>query len=154
MRRREEGLFMLLIESRDAEVGVEKSLRTPLLAALQEHGLVPLIRSARLNFFEQALAGEEHVKELEKALAERSDLEGEPYVRGDVFCSEDHAHFIIFGGDGAASLRAGIVYDSETADPRAKLESFCRNIQEAFDSVSRETGASENGSGTQPARIE
>ena len=145
---------MLFIESRDAEAGVEKSLRTPLLEALQERGLVPLIRAARLNFFEQALAGDEHVKELEQALAERSDIEGEPYVRGDVFCSEDHAHFIIFGGDGATTLRAGIVYDSETADPQAKLEAFCRDVRDAFDSVSRETGASENGSDTQPSRIE
>jgi hypothetical protein len=145
---------MLFIESKDAEVGVEKSLRTPLLEALQERGHVPLIRASRLHFFEQSLAGDEHVKELEQAVAERSDIEGEPYVRGDIFCSEDHAHFIIFGGEGANTLRAGIVYNAETADPRARLEAFCRDIQEAFDAASRESGTSDNEGVAHSSRIE
>ena len=45
---------MLFIESRVADLNVEKSLRTPLLEALQERGLVPLIRSSRLHFFEDS----------------------------------------------------------------------------------------------------
>jgi len=154
MRRLEEGPLMLFIESRDAGVGVEKSLRTPLLEALQERGLVPLIRAARLHFFEQALAGGEHVKELEQAVAERSDIEGEPYVRGDVFCSEDHAHFIIFGGDGATSLRVGIVYDSDTSEPSDRLEAFCRNVQEALDAASRESVANQAAGVAHSSRIE
>lgn len=145
---------MLFIESRDAGIGVEKSLRTPMLEALQERGHVPLIRSARLHFFEQALAGDEHSKELEQLVAERSDMEGEPYVRGDMFCTDDHAHFIIFGGDGATTLRAGIVYDSETAEPQARLEAFCRNVQEALDAASRESGASSDAGVAQSSRIE
>src|ERR1051326_9497788 len=98
---------MLFIESKDADVGVEKNLRTPLLEALQERGHVPLIRASRLHFFEQSLAGDEHVKELEQVVAERSDMEGEPYVRGDLFCSEDHAHFLIFGGERSEERRVG-----------------------------------------------
>jgi hypothetical protein len=145
---------MLFIESRDAEAGVEKSLRTPLLEALQERGHVPLIRASRLHFFEQSLAGDGHVKELEQAVAERSDIEGEPYVRGDIFCSEDHAHFIIFGGEGATTLRAGIVYNAETADPRARLEAFCRDIQEAFDAASRRSGTSGDEGVAHSSRIE
>jgi len=135
---------MLFIESRVADLNVEKSLRTPLLEALQERGLVPLIRSSRLHFFEQALMSAERVKDLEQALAERSDAEGdEPYVRGDVFCFDDFAHFIIFGedGDGGTGLRAGIIYDAETVEPASKLEAFCRNVRDALDSATRESGA-------------
>ena len=114
---------MLFIESRIADLNVEKSLRTPLLEAMQERGLVPLIRSSRLHFFEQALMSAERVKELEQAVAEWSDAEGdEPYVRGDVFCFDDFAHFIIFGedGDGGTGLRAGIIYDAATAPARVR----------------------------------
>src|SRR2546423_14831694 len=135
---------MLFIESRVADLNVEKSLRTPLLEALQERGLVPLIRSSRLHFFEQALMSAERVKDLEQALAERSDAEGdEPYVRGDVFCFDDFAHFIIFGedGDGGTGLRAGIIYDAETVEPPSKPEAICRDVRDALDSATRESGA-------------
>jgi hypothetical protein len=131
---------MLFIESRIAELNVEKSLRTHALEALQERGLVPLIRASRLYFFEQALSGAERVRELEQAVAEWSDREGDvPYVRGDVFCFDDYAHFLIFGGDADAGrgLRAGVVYDAETSDPAGKLEAFCRNVQEALESATQ-----------------
>src|SRR2546423_10224920 len=135
---------MLFIESRIADLSVEKSLRTPLLEALQERGLVPLIRSARLQFFEQALMSAERVKDLEQAVAEWSDTEGdEPYLRGDVFCFDDFAHFVIFGedGDGGTGLRAGIIYDAEMVEPASKLEAFCRNVQDALESAARESSA-------------
>src|SRR5947209_1334010 len=135
---------MLFIESRIADLCVEKSLRTPLLEALQERDLVPLIRSSRLHFFEQALMNAERVKELEQTVTEWSNAEGdEPYVRGDIFCFEDFAHFVIFGDgdDGGTGLRAGIIYDAETVEPVAKLEAFCRKVQDALDSAARESGA-------------
>lgn len=139
---------MLFIESRTADLNVEKRLRTPMLEALQERGLVPLIRAARLHFFEQALMGLERVSELEQAVAESSDAEGdEPYVRGDLFCFEDFAHYIIFGEefDAAASLRAGVIYDAETDSPASKLEAFCRNVQEAYnDAAARVAAGSES----------
>src|SRR5205085_5776426 len=130
---------MLFIESKTAELNVEKSLRTPVLEALQERGLVPLIRASRLHFFEQALSGAERARDLERAVAEWSDAEGDvPYVRGDVFCSDDHAHFLLFGdADDGSATRAGIVYDAETSDPAGKLEAFCRDVQEAVESASR-----------------
>jgi hypothetical protein len=130
---------MLFIESRTAGLNVEKSLRTQVLEALQERGYVPLIRASRLHFFEQSLSGAEGAKQLEQAVAEWSDAEGDaPYVSGDVFCSDDYAHFLIFGDEDAGSdLRAGIIYDAEASDPADKLEAFCRDVQEAVESASR-----------------
>jgi hypothetical protein len=157
MRRHiKERTFMLFIESRTADLCVEKQFRMPLLEALQERGLVPLIRAARLYLFEQATSGAERARDLERAVAERADAEGEePYVRGDVFCFDDYAHFLIFGeGSGrGAGLRAGVIYGAETAEPAEKLETFCRNVQDAFDDavrVSREaaTHADEEASAT------
>ncbi|HEX3558489.1 MAG TPA: hypothetical protein VHU19_04765 [Pyrinomonadaceae bacterium] len=131
---------MLYIESRTAELKVEKSLRRHVLEALQDRGLVPLIRASRLYFFEQALSDAERVSELERSVADWSDREGDvPYVRGDVFCFEDYAHFLIFGDDADAGrdLRAGIIYDAETGNPAGKLEAFCRNVQEAVETAAR-----------------
>jgi hypothetical protein len=151
---------MLFIESRIADINVEKSLRTPLLEALQERGLVPLIRAARLHFFEQALAGAERVGEFEQTMADWSDDVGDtPYVRGDVFFFDDFAHYIIFGEDldGGAGLRAGIVYDAETSDPERKLEAFCRNVQEALETIrrnARATSKEEGSNSFDAARIE
>jgi len=131
---------MLFIESRTAQLDIEKRLRTPLLEALQGRGFVPLIRSARLHFFEQATSDAGRAHELERALEERAEAEGdEPYVHGELFCFEDFAHYIIFGDGhgGSAGLRAGIVYDAETGAPAEKLEAFCRNVREVFEEVAR-----------------
>lgn len=135
---------MLLIETRVAEQSVEKGLRTPLLEALQGRGLVPLIRTARVSFFEHAAGDAAHARELESAVAEWTDAEGiEPYVRGDVFCSDDFAHFLVFADEPeGGGLRAGIVYDAETAEPARRLEEFCRNVSEAFEEAAR---GAENG---------
>ncbi len=85
---------MFSVESRTAELGVERRLRTPVLEALQRRGLAPLIRASRLHFFEQAAAGADWGHELERHLEERAEAGGEePYVRGDVFCFEDFAHY-------------------------------------------------------------
>ncbi|MDT5295047.1 MAG: hypothetical protein QOJ76_1927 [Acidobacteriota bacterium] len=145
---------MLFVESRTADRVVEKHLRTPLLEALQERGFVPLIRAARLHFFEQAASGAERARDLERAVSERADAEGEePYVRGDVFCTDDLVHFLIFGdGFGGAGLRAGIVYDAETDAPAAKLEAFCRSVQDALAEaarVGRGAGAQADADGAQ-----
>src|SRR5919107_955792 len=146
---------MLLIETRVAEQSVEKGLRMPLLEALQARGHAPLIRSARMRFFEQAAGGA--AGELERAVAEWTDAEGvEPYVRGDVFCSEEFAHFLVFSDDSeGGGLRAGIVYDAETAEPARRLEEFCRSVGEAYEEAARGAraesptgGVAENGSAT------
>ena len=138
---------MLFVVSRTADLSVEKHLRTPVLEALRQRGFVPLIRSSRLHFFEQAAAGPEHAREVERALEERAAAEGEePYVRGDVFCFEDLVHYLIFGEGlgGGAGLRAGIVYDGETVAPDERLEAFCRNVGEAYEEAARaSTGATD-----------
>ena len=149
---------MLLIETRVAEQSVEKGLRTPLLEALQGRGLVPLIRTARVSFFEHAAGDADHARELERAVAEWTDAEGiEPYVRGDVFCSEDFAHFLIFADESEGGrLRAGIVYDAETAEPARRLEEFCRNVTEAYEEAARraENGAANEQNGANATRVE
>ncbi|MGB8508338.1 MAG: hypothetical protein WCD76_08030, partial [Pyrinomonadaceae bacterium] len=131
---------MLFVETRIADRNVETISRIALLEALQNRGLTPLIRSSRLYCFEQALSGGERANELERLVAAWSETEGDvPYVRGDLFCFEDFAHFLVFGdaGDDEQGLRAGIVYGPETDGPFEKLEAFCRNVQEALDEASR-----------------
>jgi hypothetical protein len=134
---------MLFVESRTAGKGVAEPLRIAVLDALQDRGLVPLIRASRLYCFEQALTGPEQAGELERLVAVWSDSEGDaPYIRGDVFCFDDFAHFLIFGeaGEGAAGIRAGIVYGAETDEPARKLEAFCRNVQEAVEAALARAG--------------
>ncbi|HEX8188364.1 MAG TPA: hypothetical protein VF586_08435 [Pyrinomonadaceae bacterium] len=129
---------MLFVESRTADLNVERDLRTPVLEALRRRGFVPLIRSARLHFFEQAAAGPEQARALEQALEERAAAEGEePYVRGDVFCFEEFVHYVIFGDGLGAGLRAGIIYDAETVAPAERLEAFCLTVGEAYDEAAR-----------------
>lgn len=137
---------MLFVESRTADFNVEKELRTPVLEALRRRGFAPLIRSARLHFFEQAAGGAEQARELERALEERAAAEGEePYVRGDLFCFEDFVYYLIFGEGfgGGAGLRAGLVYDAETAAPSERLGAFCRGVEEAFGEAARASEGSE-----------
>jgi hypothetical protein len=144
---------MLFVERRTADLNVEKHLRTPVLEALRQRGFDPLIRSARLHFFEQAAAGPEHARELERALEERAAAEGEePYVRGDLFCFEGFVHYLIFGDGlgGGAGLRAGIVYDAETVAPGERLEAFCRNVGEAYEEAAHASAGSSDG--TEAAR--
>jgi len=139
---------MLFVQSRTADLNVEKNLRTHLLEALRRRGYAPLIRSARLHFFEQAAGGEGHARELERALEERAAAEGEePYVHGDLFCFDDFVHYLIFG-DGSG-LRAGVVYDAETAAPSERLEAFCRGVGEAYEEASRAAASGESPEGAQ-----
>ncbi|HEX8282140.1 MAG TPA: hypothetical protein VF588_02245 [Pyrinomonadaceae bacterium] len=151
---------MIFVESRAADLSVERRLRTPLLEALRERGLVPLIRDSRLHFFGQAASGAERARELERLLESRSEAEGgEPYTRGDIFVFDDFAHFLVFGDGygGAAGLRAGVVYDAATDAPAEKLEAFCRNVSEAYEAAARESAggevAGEGGESAAPAGI-
>jgi hypothetical protein len=132
---------MLFIESKSLDYTVDGRTRTSLLESLQEQGFVPLIRSARLHLYETALAGAENALALESALSARAEAETEaPYVRGDLFCVEDYAHFLLFGDEPGEGVRAGVVYESGTADPLEKLDAFCRSVRESLD-VSRGAGA-------------
>ena len=124
---------MLFVAAKTLDHFVAPATRTPLLEKLQEKGLMPFVRSARLHAYELALLGAERAREMEQELAKQTETESEaPYVRGDLFCFEDFAHFLIFGEEGEA-LRAGIIYEVDTPAPQQKLDAFCRNIYEAIE---------------------
>lgn len=132
--------MMLFVESKSLGQTVDGSLRIALLEKLQEKGLVPLIRSTRLYFYEQALLSPQRVSEMERAVASWAETEeGATYVRGDVFSFVDSALFLIFGEDGeeAAGMRAGIVYGSDLDAPSLKLNAFCRSVSDALESLQR-----------------
>lgn len=123
---------MIFVESRTLREQVDGATRRLLLEKLQERGLVPLVRSARLRLYELALLGSDRAADLESAVAARTEIEGDaPYVRGDLFCFDDYAHFLIFS-DGAGGLRAGVIHEPEAADARDRLEAFCRSVSDSL----------------------
>ncbi|HEY6121005.1 MAG TPA: hypothetical protein VIV66_13670 [Pyrinomonadaceae bacterium] len=127
---------MLFIESKTLSHSVGGSGRINLLERLKEKGHVPVVRSARLNCFENTLLDSEKTTELESALAGRLEAEeGDTYVRGDFFCAADHVLFLIFDelaeGD---KIRAGVVYDSITPEPFRKMDAFCHEVHELLSS--------------------
>lgn len=138
---------MLFFTGRTSEHSVDGATRLHLLDRLQDRGFVPLIRSARLSAFEQALQGAERVKGMERAIAAWTETEENSlYVRGDLFCVEDYVLFLIFGGaeDELAGMRAGIIYGHETTEAERKLDAFCRRVNEALDAI--RSGAREDAS--------
>lgn len=119
---------MLFLETKALNHSVDGDARTKLLQQLEERGLTPLIRSARLRFFEDVLLGVDRISDLETALASNSDTTiDEPFVRGDVFCFHDYVLFLLFEDDD--TLRAGIVYEPRTPEPFRKLDSFCQDVR-------------------------
>ncbi|MDX6695356.1 MAG: hypothetical protein QOF02_2959 [Blastocatellia bacterium] len=135
---------MLFVESRISESRVEEALRLPLLERLQERGLSPLIRSVRLHCYETALLGQDRAQEMEQALAAWAAAEDDSqYVRGDIFCFEEFALFLIFDGEDERreGLCAGIVYEGERSEARKELNAFCRNVSEALTLVRERSAA-------------
>jgi hypothetical protein len=127
--------IMLFVESRVLDQKVDGAARTSLLDRLEDRGLTPLIRTSRLHLFDLALLKSERARDMESAVASRADIEGDaPYVRGDLFCFRDYAHFLIFGDADAASpgVRAGLIYEADTPDPEQRLEEFCQNVADAL----------------------
>ncbi len=121
---------MLFIESQTSKQLIDGAARIQLLEGLQEKGLIPLIRSARLTCYELALMAPDRAQEMERVIATLTETEDNaPYVRGDLFCFEDFVLFLIFNKEGGhGGMRAGIIYGAETTEPLKKLEAFCRNI--------------------------
>lgn len=147
---------MLFVETRRLNQHVDGATRTLLLEKLQGRGLVPLVRSARLHLYELALSGANRAHDMESAVAARTEIEGDsPYVRGDLFCADDHAHFLIFAdGDGEQrGLRAGIVFEPDTPAVREKLEAFCRNVSDALAEARGTSGAGADGEGANGAGV-
>jgi len=144
---------MLFVKSRSLDTNLGGAARLKLMDKLQEHGLTPLIRSARLNYYGLALLGAGQAQEMERAMAAWAEAEGDaPYIRGDLFCFEDHALFLILENDREArhGIRAGIVYDAATNDPSLTLDVFCRNVKDAL-SAARDRGGM--GSGNEAAAL-
>lgn len=136
---------MLFIESRTLDRYVDGAARTAILERLEDSGFTPLIRAARLHLFGLALMKPERAYELEAAILARTELEGEAsYVRGELFCFRDLAHYLIFGEQDSAApgVRAGIIYEPGMADPRQKLEEFCRGVTEALGPTQAANGGS------------
>jgi hypothetical protein len=145
---------MLFVETRTLNQHVDGATRTLLLEKLQGRGHVPLVRSARLHLYELALPVANRAHDMESAIAARTEIEGDtPYVRGDLFCADDYAHFLIFGGGEGEqrTLRAGVVFEPGTAAPREKLEAFCRNVSDALAEARGPGGARLEGGGANGA---
>ncbi len=124
---------MLFVESRTLSSSVEGTARIALLEQLRQDELVPLIRSARLEAFDHALSGLQRIGEMESAIASWTESQNQgPYVRGDVFCLEDHCLFLIFDTDTGPSplIRAGVIYEERTVEPFRKLDAFCRLVRD------------------------
>jgi hypothetical protein len=121
---------MLFLASRILKHELSDERRLHLLEKLERRKYVPLIRSMRLSCYAQALSDSNQVAEMERLLASLSNTEEHtPYVQGDVFCFEDHTFFLLFTDvDDGQGMRAGIVYESRTAEPLRKLNSFCHAI--------------------------
>jgi hypothetical protein len=128
---------MLLLASRILEHELKDEARLRLLGKLQERGFTPLIRSTRLNCYTHALADPQQVEAMERLVAASTSSDGQAsYIDGDIFCFEDHIFFLLFGDEDAESnagpsssrMRAGIVYESRTAEPLRKLNSFCQTL--------------------------
>ena len=64
---------MLFLETKTLNHSVGGDARTKLLQELQERGLTPLIRSARLRFLADVLLGADRISELETALGSFND---------------------------------------------------------------------------------
>jgi hypothetical protein len=107
--------------------------RLHLLEKLQERNFIPLIRSTRLSCYGQALADTNQAGEMERLIAALAESEQQaPYVRGDIFCFDDHIFFLLFGDPvygPSTGMRAGIVYEPQTTEPLQKLNSFCQTVR-------------------------
>jgi len=123
---------MLFLETKALTHQLSDEARTRLLQELEDHGLTPLIRTTRLRFFEDVLLGTDHVRDLESSLASynESTIDGS-FVRGELFSLDDYILFLVFDHDDSTGdlIRAGIVYEPQTAEPFRKLDSFCEQIR-------------------------
>lgn len=139
---------MLFLASRILEHEADEETRLLLLEKLQAENLMPLIRSTRLECYRQALSHSEQVHEMERAIATSTRLENKTaYVRGDIFCLDDHVFFLVFGDRESTSkgIRAGIIYEQQTTQPLRKLDSFCQKLSEHFMTDDESSASKEEG---------
>jgi len=122
---------MLLLASRILEHCLNDEGRLNLLENLKERDFVSLIRSMRLKFYRLLLEGADQASEMERIVATSFNSEQRrEYVQGDLFFFTDHLLFLLFTdrADGPVGMRAGIVYEPQTAEPLRKLNTFCQTI--------------------------
>jgi hypothetical protein len=144
---------MLFIQSNSLALSPGEGGRLRLLDVLAGKGLKPLIRSTRRHLF-GALAGrpdEAVAGELERACAGHAAASGKSaYTPGELFNGGDCLLALVFGADGETA--ASVLYDLQTVEPLARLERFCRDVQEALGRVNEETAAA-SPSSTEPRAV-
>jgi len=85
------------IESKRLSHSVGMVQRINLLECLQGKGPPTNRAFGQTQSFENILLDPERIRDFEAALAAYAETDdGEPYVRGDLFCFEDHVLFLIF----------------------------------------------------------
>ena len=121
---------MLLIQSNSLALSPDAAERIRLLDALASRGSTPLIRSARRRFFELlAPKGGPSAEELEHDCAARQESAGgAPYTPGELFCAGDCVMSLVFGQGTDGGVKAGVIYDVNTAAPLSRLERFCGDV--------------------------
>src|SRR5215213_8045836 len=143
---------MLFIQSNTQALSLTDEGRVRLLDALAASGRRPLLRDARRRLFrslvESAVAGgevEAAATSLELSCAARGGAhEGTAYAPGELFCESDCVLALVFNEAGASgTLAASVVYDLDTAEPLARLERFCREVQAALDSLGTDASSGE-----------
>jgi hypothetical protein len=149
---------MLFIQSNTLAFTPDEGERLRLLDALEEKGLKPLLRGARRQLF-RTLAGRASdasaaaAAELERMCAEHAGAQGKgAYTPGELFGGGDCLLALVFGADGGETA-ASVVYDLRTAEPLARLERFCRDVDEALGAVRGETTATVSESASEPQAL-
>ena len=139
---------MLFLAARILDYDTADEIRALLLEKLQAKGWTPLIRSFRLNCYEQALAGAGDIGEIEQAISMMTRLEDRtPYIRGDIFLLDDHALSLVFGDAESlfTGMRAGIIYEPEVTEPLRKLDAFCQSVSLCLiEAISETVGSCED----------
>lgn len=137
---------MLFLASKILDYDTADEIRLLLLEKLREREWVPLIRTVRLNCYTQALSGTGRVEEMEQAIAMSTRLEDQaPYIRGDVFLSDDHMFSLVFGDSDSlfTGMRAGIVYAPDLTEPLRRLDAFCQSVSDCLiEAINEITGIS------------
>jgi hypothetical protein len=142
---------MLLLASRILEHELNDDGRLGLLEKLQERNFIPLIRSARLNCYEQALSDINQAIEMERLVASSINSEQQnTYIQGDLFCFVDHIFFLMFEDlqYGSRTMRAGVIYEPQTTEPLRKLNTFCQTISFCLADAGGQFNESVEGNGT------
>lgn len=136
---------MLFLASKILDYDTADEIRFLLLEKLREREWVPLIRSARLNCYQQALSGAGHVKEMEQSIAMSTRLEDHaPYIRGDIFLLDDYMFSLVFGDSDSlfTGIRAAIFYAPDLTEPLRRLDAFCQSVSDCLiESLNEITGS-------------